>query len=374
MATFPVCGACMKNTSRPDRHAAALLGVLAREGRATPMELGSRLQLSRSSIFCLLERLRRTGLILQTDGEISSKGRPPACWMLNPEAGVFLVARLGMRCQEFRLYDFAGGILDLVRLPSAQTLESAVEALRQWTRGFSNRGLCGTLVAVAGAVDSLKGEVLLSKQWRIKDYPLRRHLLREREFPPLVLVENNSHMAALGEKSAGCCRTKRNFLTLSVHGAAQRDSSLGLGSGIVLNGRVYRGHRGVAGELDTLFYNWLDRHRKRGKVWSTLQEMKISVLKSFANDLGSGFAHVVSYLAPEKVVVQFFECPPSADFVVHFQETLHSRLLIARPEDLPVETSVLGGDSVFYGGLHLLREHYFTPSAELLHHLKKHLS
>lgn len=56
-----------------------------------------------------------------------------------------------------------------------------------------------------------------------------------------VVVENDVNMAALGELWQGLGRGHRDFAILSV--------GTGLGMGLVLNGRLYKGARGFAGEV-----------------------------------------------------------------------------------------------------------------------------
>jgi predicted NBD/HSP70 family sugar kinase len=63
----------------------------------------------------------------------------------------------------------------------------------------------------------------------------------EREFQLKVSIQNNSAAAALGELWYGLGRGKKNFLFINV-----RD---GIGMGIVLNGELYRGTTGTAGEF-----------------------------------------------------------------------------------------------------------------------------
>lgn len=59
------------------------------------------------------------------------------------------------------------------------------------------------------------------------------------EFP--VVVENNAKMLAVGELYLGQCQNVDNFISICI--------DYGVGSGIVLNGRLYEGENKVAGEF-----------------------------------------------------------------------------------------------------------------------------
>ena len=57
-----------------------------------------------------------------------------------------------------------------------------------------------------------------------------------------VLVENDIHLAALGEQRQGAGALSEDFAVLSI--------GTGVGAGLVLGGRLHRGRNGAAGEID----------------------------------------------------------------------------------------------------------------------------
>ncbi len=73
--------------------------------------------------------------------------------------------------------------------------------------------------------------------WR--KVPLRK--LIENEFGKKVILENDANAAALGEATFGVARGIKNFIYVTV--------STGIGGGIVLDGKLYRGSSGGAGEF-----------------------------------------------------------------------------------------------------------------------------
>ena len=56
-----------------------------------------------------------------------------------------------------------------------------------------------------------------------------------------VVAENDANLGALGEQAHGAGRGSRNFLYVK--------AATGIGAGVVLNGELYRGIRGTAGEI-----------------------------------------------------------------------------------------------------------------------------
>lgn len=106
--------------------------------------------------------------------------------------------------------------------------------------GITQGDLKGLGIASPGAVDAFNGIVPEAPQligW--KDVPLAK-IMEERLRLP-VLLENDANAAALGENRYGAGRGTRNMLYLTV--------STGVGGGIIIEGDLYRGTRGAAGEL-----------------------------------------------------------------------------------------------------------------------------
>jgi glucokinase len=102
----------------------------------------------------------------------------------------------------------------------------------------------GELVAIGvsfgGPVDSTKGMVRLSHHvpgW--EDAPLRDQL--QAEFGVPAAVDNDANVAALGEWRFGAGQGCASLLYVTV--------STGIGGGWVLNGQVYGGADGMAGEI-----------------------------------------------------------------------------------------------------------------------------
>ncbi|MBF8286519.1 MAG: hypothetical protein HW393_333 [Dehalococcoidia bacterium] len=106
--------------------------------------------------------------------------------------------------------------------------------------GVEREQLAGLGIASPGAVDVERGVVPNAPQlpgWQ--DVPLAR-LMAERVGVP-ALLENDASAAALGEHRFGAGRGTRHMLYITV--------STGLGGGIIIDGELYRGKSGAAGEL-----------------------------------------------------------------------------------------------------------------------------
>ena len=130
------------------------------------------------------------------------------------------------------------GAADGLEAVLGRMVESLDAALAR--AGVEREQLAGLGIASPGAVDVERGVVPNAPQlpgWQ--DVPLAR-LMAERVGVPAIL-ENDASAAALGEHRFGAGRGTRHMLYITV--------STGLGGGIIIDGELYRGKSGAAGEL-----------------------------------------------------------------------------------------------------------------------------
>lgn len=122
------------------------------------------------------------------------------------------------------------------------TLERMIESLEAAAQqaGLHARQLRGLGIASPGAIDTARGIVSGAPQlpgWR--DVPLTEIMGRRLGIP--VWLENDATAAALGEHRYGAGRGTRHMVYLTI--------STGVGGGLIIEGRLYRGASGAAGEL-----------------------------------------------------------------------------------------------------------------------------
>lgn len=97
----------------------------------------------------------------------------------------------------------------------------------------------GIAIAVPGPVDVEKGIVLMTPNMALENLPLRDRLAEE--LGVRVLLENDVSAGTFGEYYAGAAKGYKHVVGLF--------PGTGVGGGLVLDGRLYRGHRGGAGEI-----------------------------------------------------------------------------------------------------------------------------
>jgi len=96
----------------------------------------------------------------------------------------------------------------------------------------------GVGVGVPGLVDVASGLLRLAPNLDWVNVPVKEMLARQFDCP--IYVENEANAAALGEYYFGAVQNVKDFIYLS--------SGVGLGSGIIMDGKLFRGMFGFAGE------------------------------------------------------------------------------------------------------------------------------
>jgi predicted NBD/HSP70 family sugar kinase len=119
--------------------------------------------------------------------------------------------------------------------------------------GHSLKDVASLVVGTPGVVDQNTGVVSIAGTITALDGVNLAELLKK-EFGIAPSVENDINLVTVAEQAAGHGKGIENFAVLSV--------GSGLGSGLVLNGKIHRGHRGAAGEIFYVpFGDPLDTHR-----------------------------------------------------------------------------------------------------------------
>jgi predicted NBD/HSP70 family sugar kinase len=111
------------------------------------------------------------------------------------------------------------------------------------TVGIEVAGVRHVMVGIPGAIDPLTGRVSLTPNVAgLQDFDVLDYL--RGRFGPEVAIENDVNLAMLGEQALGCASQCRNAAFLAL--------GTGAGLGLLIDGKLFRGARGSAGEIADL--------------------------------------------------------------------------------------------------------------------------
>jgi len=132
---------------------------------------------------------------------------------------------------------------EMCPLTAEITTEKLEEHLIDFYRRLTSRNpdcrilRCG--INIPGLADPANGMWVYACFSGIRDYPIARRMEESLHLP--VSIENDINACAWAEKIYGACKTCRDYLWVTV--------SNGVGGGLVLNGNIYGGAFGGAGEF-----------------------------------------------------------------------------------------------------------------------------
>jgi len=111
--------------------------------------------------------------------------------------------------------------------------------------GIAKNKIAGIGIGMPGFVDAAKG---LNYTFLETDHGTITHIISSKVKLP-VFIDNDSRLIALAELKFGSARGRKNVMVINV--------GWGIGLGMILNGELFRGHNGFAGEFShiPLFLN-----------------------------------------------------------------------------------------------------------------------
>ena len=224
-----------------------LLDHLRSTGPQSRADLARTTTLSKPTVSVALANLESAGLVRPIGLVAGRPGRAPLLYEANPTAGYVVGIDVGREWVRVAVADLAGTILGrrdgtnrartgpaLVAEVRRLSHEAAAEAGIDWD------AVACTVLASPGVLDPGADRLELTPNlpgWG------RAGLVEELRtaLGAGLVVENDINLAAVGESAFGQGRDVSSFVLLSI--------GTGTGLGIVINGEVYRGAHGRAGEV-----------------------------------------------------------------------------------------------------------------------------
>lgn len=211
---------------------------------ASQRRLGEVTGLDKATISAVVRALEEDGLITRTPRSSGRVGRPEVALEVAREGVALVGARLEPSSIRLMAATLAGEALHTLQIPGSTRVDDALDLLEQgFARLLREAGLgTGQVrslgVGVPGLFDE-DGRLAFAPNLGWHDVPIRSRLRNALDVP--VHVDNDTKAAGLAEKLFGSCRDVQDFLFVAGHS--------GIGGALYLDGRLYRGAHGYAGEL-----------------------------------------------------------------------------------------------------------------------------
>jgi predicted NBD/HSP70 family sugar kinase len=348
----------------------------------------------------MLGKLIEEGWVMETGFAASTGGRRPVMYSLKSDvmytvsvAMDQLITNIAiMDMQNRHVIDTEMVELSLPGNPDAlSTLAAHIDDVINRS-GIPKNKFAGIGIGMPGFVDTAKG--INYTFLEAEHGTLTQYISSKVKLP--VYIDNDSRLIALAELKFGTARNKRNAMVINV--------GWGVGLGMILNGELFRGHNGFAGEFShiPLFLNnklcscgksgcletetsllvvieKANKGLKEGKV-SLLRELSVEhaekayaeiiqaagkgdkfaveLLSEAGYNIGRGVAILIHLLNPEMVILSGRGSSAGKIWQAPIQQALNEHCIPRLAVNTEIEISALGYQAELTGAAALVMEHY----------------
>lgn len=380
-----------------------ILSYLATEGSTTIPDLSKDINFSVPKVTSLVQQLIGEGLV-QDHGKIESTGgRKPNLYGLIPDSGYCIGVEvsqdhvnIGLTNMLCELVDVTEGISFLLE-NTPVSLDSLCTIITEFVAGLTieKTSIRGIGINLSGRVNHLTGHSY--SYFHFDERPLSAILENKVGIP--VYLENDSRAMAYGEFCLGVVQKEKNVLFLNL--------GYGIAVGILLNGQLYYGKSGYAGEFGhmPLFDNELMCHcGKKGCLeteasgWALtrmfqqkLQQgsssiltqepltqtpirmedivgaaqnddvLAIELIARVGENLGRGLASLINVFNPELVVLGGSLAAAGDYLQLPIQTALNKYSISLVSHDTELKRSLLGERAGIIGACLLVRNRLWAP-------------
>jgi len=211
-------------------------------------EIARETSLQRSTVSAIVDDLQLEGLIEEIGTGDSTGGRKPTMLQLKTGTPVAIGVDVTPRITTVALADLAGNILTKTDFPTSPNIKEMNRQILARVSRYANKYKGNDLevgISVPGVADQSTGSVLYVPYFQWSDWDIGSQI--EQKTGLSVTVDNDANAVALAELWFGTdeIRTTRNLIEVMI--------AEGIGTGLIIDGQIYRGQNGAAGEFGHMF-------------------------------------------------------------------------------------------------------------------------
>jgi len=210
------------------------------------VEISRKTGLTKAAVSFIVEDLINEGMICESESDYVGVGRKPITLKVLGDKFYSCGINITRKICEVGFIDLFGNKLcgDVFSCEGREPNEVVQQIIDIINRQIEDNqikmeNIIGIGIAVPGPVDYINKKILNPpnfKKWHNFEFNIF-----EKQFNKPVFVENIANAYAIYEKCLGDCKGVDNFITILVNE--------GIGSGILLNGKIHRGCHGLGNEI-----------------------------------------------------------------------------------------------------------------------------
>ena len=380
----------------------SIINYLYSRGSLSNPEICKLANMSSPSIHKLLRELMDEGLVQEEGMGHSIGGRRPNIFGLIPDARFVIGISIGQYFTEVADFNLRNEIQEEAKIYN-KPLENSplfVDGLFEFCISvlgelrISEEKILGIGIGISGLTDPATGK---SYSWLNYSNRTVKELFEDRFGIP-VFVENDARVMALGEFEFGNAREKNNVLCLNI--------GAGIGMGMILNGMVYHGNSGFAGEfghikvqddgdlcicgkrgcletvasgaalvkaakkeigagMTTKISELVDHDPEKIKSSTIVEaarqgdQLAIDLLADIGENLGKGLATLIHLFNPEAIIIGGNLSRAEQFIVDPIQHTLNKYTIYNIKKDTEIITSTLREKAAVMGAMSLVMSNIF---------------
>lgn len=307
-------------------------------------ELADKLCLSNATMSSIAKKLLQENLIkVEKTESIKGCGRKQVLYTLNENYGLFLTVNISNYQAIISIANLKEEILESETLDVEKYDAATIYLILLRTTKilmddkYRNLSLKNIVISLPGRVNSVTGELMLSKQFDpelFKEQNFIRNVF-SKQYPNVpITIENDINVSTSAELKKGNLKDANNAIYISI--------DTGIGGALVINHKLFKGDQGYSGEFGLLKSN------HNGKVDFLDEFVSFRVLMDKTEELlNEKLGHSRS-----RLIELFYENEKVKDIVLESARIL-GRTINTLIEVLDISRVVIGGRAAEFGDEYL---------------------
>ena len=323
---FLVKGATVSSTNQKNVNRTLMLNAILKSQPISQVQLTKDLKISKSTVSRITFDLMQSGM-LQTVGtsKSSKNGRNPSLISLNPNYRKSLVIKVGVNYSIIALANFSMSFEKVKTFKTKKKPEEFINYVIKFIKEYAmdKERIFSLSLSIPGIVNKDFKKIIITPNLGWKDLPLAE-MIKEKLNPLFdsslkISMDNEANLAVIAEMMFGkkINEDDRNVIFILF--------GEGIGTGLVINGQLYRGRWNTAGEFGHMIVVMDGKkcHCGNKGCWeryasiSQIAPKKFSIsssklsdvqsgsstLEKYSTAVATGIVNIVNGLSPDVVIV-----------------------------------------------------------------------
>lgn len=222
-----------------------ILRTIRHYGPISRSEIAKKNKISPTTVTAAVKELIRQGLVYEDGVGVSTGGRKPVLVRFSSDSKFIIAVAItnsSIKIAEMNLEAKVRKqkIFPVYNLTGKLVIDYLLKSIGQFLEEYSDLTKCiGISIISPGIINVDQGIIYENTKLKLKNIPLKEMV--EKQFKLKTWLENDANAIALAEKRFGAYRKFKNLIYITIGD--------GVGAGIIVNGSIFRGCRGGAGEV-----------------------------------------------------------------------------------------------------------------------------